>query len=72
MSQNNLLLELICALTNYKIERMRESEMSLVGTMYLAGLGAGKTFFSKKLSSLFIINIPSVSPVVDYTWPFSG
>lgn len=51
---------------------MRESEMSLVGTMHLAGLGAGKTFFSKKLSSLFIINIPSVSPVVDYTWPFSG
>ena len=67
MGQNNLLLELICALTNYKIERMRESEMSLVGTMYLAGLGAGKTFFSKKLSFLFIINIPSVSPVVGYT-----
>lgn len=45
MGRNNLLLKLICALTNCKIERMRESEMSLAGTMYLAGLGAGKTCY---------------------------
>ena len=63
VGQNNLLLKLICALTNCKIERMRESEMSLAGTMYLAGLGAGKTFFGKRLSFLVTINISSVSRV---------
>ena len=58
VGRNNLLLKLICALTNCKIERMRESEMSLTGTMYLAGLGAGKTcchyhFFSFSYMLIF-------------------
>ena len=61
VGQNNLLLKLICALTNCKIERMRESEMSLAGTMYLAGLGAGKTFFEKKLNLTVAITISSAS-----------
>ena len=40
---------------------MRESEMSLAGTMYLAGLGAGKTFFEKKLNLTVAITISSAS-----------
>ena len=42
VSKNDFIMEMISSLTDCTIERSLEPDMSLLGTVYLAGLGAGR------------------------------